>query len=374
MAKDISVHIISFSIPVPANFGGVIDVFFKLKALKNAGVKIHLHCFQYDRKPNSILNEYCETVNYYKRNTGFKSTLHILPYIVYSRISETLIDNLLKDDYPIIFEGLHSCYYLNDERLKNRVKIYRESNIEHNYYFNLAKSTNNIRKKTFYLLESLKLRLYQKQIRFADHALVVSQKDCQYLKDKFPNKDIIYLPSFHGNSKVVSKEGSGNYVLYHGNLSVEENVVAALYLIDIFKNVDIPFIVAGLSPDESIYRAAKDISNIKIIDSPNEEDMHQLIENAQINILYTAQATGLKLKLLNVLYQGRHVLVNSKIVSGTGIGNLCSIADNKQEMIEKLNYLFNKPFSKEDIFDRENFLTISYNDKTNAKKLISLLG
>ena len=34
-------HIISFDVPYPANYGGVIDVFYKLKALHAEGIKIH---------------------------------------------------------------------------------------------------------------------------------------------------------------------------------------------------------------------------------------------------------------------------------------------------------------------------------------------
>ena len=53
-------HIVSFSVPFPANYGGVIDVFYKLKALHKAGMKIHLHCYQYDRSEAPELNTYCE--------------------------------------------------------------------------------------------------------------------------------------------------------------------------------------------------------------------------------------------------------------------------------------------------------------------------
>ena len=40
-------HIISLDIPFPANYGGVIDIFYKLKSLSNLGVEIILHCFEY---------------------------------------------------------------------------------------------------------------------------------------------------------------------------------------------------------------------------------------------------------------------------------------------------------------------------------------
>ena len=35
---DKHLHIVSFSIPYPANYGGVIDVFYKLVALHKAGI------------------------------------------------------------------------------------------------------------------------------------------------------------------------------------------------------------------------------------------------------------------------------------------------------------------------------------------------
>ena len=53
--SDLHLHIISFDIPYPANYGGVIDVYYKAKALSEKGVKVHLHCFQYGRKPSMVL-------------------------------------------------------------------------------------------------------------------------------------------------------------------------------------------------------------------------------------------------------------------------------------------------------------------------------
>ncbi|MCK5838529.1 MAG: glycosyltransferase family 1 protein, partial [Bacteroidales bacterium] len=144
---DKHLHIISFNVPYPPNYGGVIDVFYKLKALHREGVKIHLHCFKYDRATSEKLLNYCVTVNYYNRKTGLLSAVSTKPYIVSSRRSEKLITNLLKDNHPILFEGLHSCYYIDDKRLQSRKKIYRESNIEHLYYYNLFKVEKKLTSK-----------------------------------------------------------------------------------------------------------------------------------------------------------------------------------------------------------------------------------
>src|ERR1035437_7431390 len=126
---EVHLHVIWFSIPYPPNYGGAIDFFYKIRSLHSAGVKVHLHCFSYDREPSPDLEQYCYETHYYPRKTGLFSALTWKPYIVFSRRSDKLLGMLLKDDYPILFEGLHSCYYLSHPSLKNRLRVYRESNI-----------------------------------------------------------------------------------------------------------------------------------------------------------------------------------------------------------------------------------------------------
>src|SRR6187402_2760586 len=108
-------HIISFDVPFPANYGGVIDVFYKLKALHAQGIKIHLHCFEYGRAEARSLESICEKVYYYKRSMDKKLLFNPLPFVVITRSSEKLVENLLRDKHPILFEGLHSCFHLSDE-------------------------------------------------------------------------------------------------------------------------------------------------------------------------------------------------------------------------------------------------------------------
>jgi len=368
---DKHLHIVAFSIPYPANYGGVIDVFYKLKALHKAGIKIHLHCYQYDRPETTALNKYCESVNYYSRNTGIAAQFSFRPYIVESRQSDKLLKNLLTDQHPILFEGLHSCFYLNHSSLQGRMLIYRESNIEHHYYYNLFKSEKSPGKKLFYLLESLKLRWYQKQLKHATKMLVVSQTDQEYLAAKFPGKAVIYLPSFHGNNEVKSMAGRGDYVLYHGNLSVGENALAAEYLVkEVFNDITIKLKIAGLNPSDSLRNLVSGYKNIELIANPPQEEMETLIKNAQINVLVTFQATGLKLKLLNTLYNGRWMLVNQEMLAGTGLENLCEIAGSAAEMKNKITSLFNTPFDPKQVIARAELLQQRFSDETNAKMLI----
>lgn len=49
--------------------------------------------------------------------------------------------------------------------------------------------------------------------------------------------------------------------------------------------------------------------------------MNELIANAQVCLLNATQPTGMKLKLINALTTGRHVVASPVIVSGTDLEN-----------------------------------------------------
>lgn len=372
---DKHLHIISFDIPYPPNYGGVIDVFYKIKTLSELGVKIHLHCIEYPGRDRSDeLNKYCEEVHYYSRKTGLKSALSLKPYIVNSRKSERMVENLIKDDYPILFEGLHSCFYINDRRLKNRYKIYRESNIEHRYYFNLFKVDHGLFKKLYFLMASLKLRFYQRVLKHANLMLAVSKKDTEYLKRHFKKNSATHLPSFHANNHLNIKTGRGEYALYHGNIEVPENEYAATFLVnEVFKGCMFPLVIAGMNPPEKVARLVANHENVELIPNPDDEKMFDLIRNAHVNILVTFQATGLKLKLLNTLYNGRYCLVNNEMLEGTALRELCEIANTGEELKEKLRNLFGKDFTEEQFQLREKILQDNYDNLTNGRRLIKMI-
>jgi hypothetical protein len=372
---DRYLHIISFDIPYPPNYGGVIDVFYKIRHLHQNGIRIILHCFEYPgRERKKELEAYCDKIFYYPRLLGLKSALSFKPYIVASRRSEKLVINLLKDDHAILFEGLHSCYYINDPRLKNRFKIYRESNIEHRYYFNLFRVSKNLFSRFYFFNASLKLRLYQKVLRHASLMLVVSQEDTGYLKSHFPGNRVEYLPSFHANNDLNPLPGKGQYALYNGNIEVPENAHAVKYLIkEVFSKTDIPFKVAGMNPPLQIRELVAKTNRVELIENPDDQAMFELIRNAHVNILVTFQATGLKLKLLNTLYKGRYCLVNDKMLNGTGLDELCEIGNTPGELTAKLKELFHKEFLESEISKRRQILEERYSNEKNAQRLIRMV-
>ena len=105
-------HIVALNIPFPANYGGAIDIYYKVKALHEIGYTIHLHCFEYGRKRAEQLNSICESVHYYPRKMHWVNLLSKTPFIVKSRTSTQLLDNLIAKPFPIIYEGLQAAPFL----------------------------------------------------------------------------------------------------------------------------------------------------------------------------------------------------------------------------------------------------------------------
>ena len=369
---DKHLHVISFDVPYPANYGGVIDVLFKVKALAKLGVKIHLHCFQYGRNESDELNEFCEDVYYYKRHTTRSYLFRRRPYIVVTRSSNELMKRLLRDDHPILFEGLHTCLYLEDERLVKRFKVVRTHNIEHDYYRNLAAVEKDFFKKYYFLNEMSKLERFERTLCNAQAVAAISKADATYLNGRYPN--VHHISAFHPNNSVEISNGLGTYCLYHGSLEIGENNQAALYLIrKVFSQTNIPLIIAGNRPSKELKAEAAKHDNVEIRTGLNTEDIHNLISEAQINVLPTFQATGIKLKLLAALYMGRHCLVNSHMVNNTGLEPLCRVEDTDKRMSQAVQSLFVQEFDGIEVKKRQAILNSQFCNAVTARKLYKVI-
>lgn len=198
-------HIVSFDIPYPANYGGVIDVFFRIKALSERGVKIHLHCFEYGREHSEYLESFCHSVNYYKRESRVSKLFNPVPYIVCSRDCEELRNNLLKDDYPILLEGLHCCGILTHDEFKDRNIIVRAHNVEHENYEQLAKVEVDAKKKLYLKQEVTKLKDFEYVLHKAKAILAISQKDYEYFSEKY--KNVHKVTAYNAYTEVDILEG-----------------------------------------------------------------------------------------------------------------------------------------------------------------------
>jgi len=374
MSSERHLHIICLDVPYPVDYGGVFDLFYKIKSLSEAGIHIHLHCFEYGRGQQKELEKYCVEVNYYSRETGLKGFSYGVPYIVGSRANKILLQRLLEDDYPVLMEGMHCTYFLHSGQLPAKRCVVRLHNVEHEYYQQLAETSRSFFKKLYFRYESKALKKYEANLANKTSFLTVTEKDRNTMIERFGYKTVDFLPLFLPQYESFWSPQQGNYCLYHGNLSVPENDEAVRWLIaEVFNDLDIPFVIAGKNPLASLENLAHAQKHTCLVANPTEHEMLDLIKKAQVHILPSMNSTGIKLKLVNALYNGKHCVVNTAGVEGTGLDDCCAIANSAAEMKVLIRKVFHQPFTREMFDERAKILGSIFNNKANAQRLIGLI-
>lgn len=367
-------HIVTHDVPYPADYGGVFDLFWKIKALHQKGVQIHLHCFTQGRPPQDELNRYCFSVQYYPRKKNISRFSLKLPFIVNSRVDQNLLSNLENDRHPVLLEGIHCTYYLNKGQLKNRKVVVRLHNAEFVYYRELARLEKNIFKKLYYSIESRLLKKIEQEIASTACLLAVSRTDEELYKKVFDAKDIHYLPVFIPFNKSAGMQGKGCYCLYHGNLSVNENEKAAEWLVkEVFSSLGLPLVIAGKDPSAALEKLIHSHQNCCLVANPSEAELQDLVGKAHINVLPSFNSTGIKLKLLYALAYGRHCLVNEAAAAGSGLSTYCHIEGDEAAFSARSKTLYEQEFSADELEKRNQLWQQEFNNELNAEKLMQFL-
>ncbi|WP_133531957.1 hypothetical protein [Flavobacterium dankookense] len=364
------IHIISFDNPFPPDFGGVIDVFFKVKALHEIGFTIYLHCFYQDRNVVSDeLKAITQRVFLYKKNRNPFFLFSKFPFPVVCRFRDELTRNIATIDAPILFEGLHTTMILQKTNLANK-KFLRLHNIESNFYAGMSKNETNYFKKIAYHFASKKFIEYQKTIPNFDHTFSLSCFENDIVKSM--TDSVSYIPVFHGNS-IKNIDGFGKYALYHGDLRLADNKKAAKFLIKVFKNIpDYQLIIASSNGKKLVEKKSKNQSNVTFFELQNDAQLNNLFLNAHINVMLSFQKSGTKLKVINALFKSRFCLINHNMVDDEQVLNLCELANSKEEFISKINQLKLKSFQES---ERRNLVLESVlSDIDNAKKIEKIIG
>jgi hypothetical protein len=365
-------HIVCLDAPGPPDYGGAIDMFFKIKALARTGKKIILHYFAYNPTRNAKgLENDCVAIYTYHRKSVFQALPLVQPFIIQSRLNSDLIKRLNGDNYPILLEGLHCAGVIQGLNNPDRV-IIRMHNEEASYYHHLAQTEKSYIKKQYFKQESKLLRKYQQNMSKQMKLATLSASDMDIFQREYGFRSLAFIPCFIPWYQLSANHGRGNYCLYHGNMLVSENEEAAIWLVqNVFSRSDIPLIIAGKGISDRLAAVAKQYNNVSLLPDPQIEQIDELIKNAQINVLPSMNGTGVKLKLLNALLNGRHCITNFNGIKGSQIEQGLSIVDSVQEWRQEVKKLMSKDFLSGEIKTREPILAL-YDNKVNAEKLNAL--
>lgn len=365
-------HIVCLDAPAPPSYGGAIDMYYKIIALSDSGKKISLHYFNYSKKRNiDSIKKYCLEVYSYKRKNFLQTFPFTKPFIVASRINHDLIRRLNQDRHPILLEGIHCAGIIKKIHNPERV-VLRIHNDEAIYYKNLAKTEKNWLKQIYFLLESVLLNKFQKGLKKNIKLAALSLADINFYQRKYSFTSLHFIPCFIPWQSLHTMRGMGTYCLYHGNMEISENEAAAEWLIkNVFSSINTPFIIAGRSISKSLHSMGKTYKHITLISNPSIDELDALIRNAHVNILPSFNNTGVKLKLIHALFEGRFCLSNDSGIKGSGLTNEVLIANDPESIQSHIEALFKREFTEKDIAERKAIVTI-YNNKVNAEKLNEL--
>ena len=150
-----------------------------------------------------------------------------------------------------------------------------------------------------------------------------------------------------------------------------ENEKAALWLLEhVFDTLKVPFVIAGKDPSPALQRQAYAQSHTCLVENPSEKEMQDLIGKAHVHVLPSFNATGIKLKVINALYNGRHCVVNEAAVHGSGLEEACYVGANAAELKRIVNGLYLQPFSAEDLQLRHTLLDNMFCNTKNAQQMV----
>ena len=110
MYQGKKLHFISMDVPFPPNYGGVIDVFYKLKAFNQLGVEIYLHLFGFNETESDVLRKYAKEVYFYPIHQKPYYIFQKYPISVKSRDSKLLYERIKSLKAPIFFESLKTTF------------------------------------------------------------------------------------------------------------------------------------------------------------------------------------------------------------------------------------------------------------------------
>ncbi|MFX5252872.1 hypothetical protein ABTD06_19170, partial [Acinetobacter baumannii] len=87
----------------------------------------------------------------------------------------------------------------------------------------------------------------------------------------------VFLPDW----ELSTQTGMGSYCLYHGDLSVEANEKAAIWLLkNVFNDLKLPFVIAGKNPSDKLNELAHSQQHTCLVANPAEKELQDMIAKA----------------------------------------------------------------------------------------------
>lgn len=350
--QDKRILIVAGFFPYPADFGGALDVYGKMSALKKLGYTVDIACTcKTHPLPEHLaeVKEVADRIYIVKRENRLIDMLSFKPLQAVSR----------KELKNISFEGRYDLAILESENtgivLDNKTfsaanTVIRVHNNEAEYFMQLASSTRSILKKLYYYADALRLRAYsEKMFAKAFRLWFISTDEMNAYRSsaQYPEKaDYLPAPLLQDN---VKQDLKSRTVLFIGSLFMPNNINAIdWYLENVHNRIAAEvegyvFMIVGSTGDADIEQIKKQFSGYRNIDlRTNVPDLTDIYRQAGVFINPMQYGTGVKLKSVNAIANGLP-LVSTHIGSeGMGLieGEMFFGADTPDGFYRAIKHIF----------------------------------
>lgn len=370
--------------PYPADHGGRVDTWGRIKVLAELGWKIHLVvCGKQLPSPGDIevVYRYVDKIKLCDRRSKLTDLLHSIPMQAQSR-KELKHVNIDEDYDYVLLEGDYVYPILKNPLIKHANVILRVHNDEAIYFKALARSTKNIIHKLYYLMESYKFSTLQKKmLQKVDKYLFISNKEFEEFQRRHPSAKSLFLPPPVTKETFLASTFQTKHVVFIGSLFMPNNREAIEWYLEhihplMLQEPDYKFIVAGNSRKQSLnWLQSFDMTNVVVHDTP--ESLDEIYKSGYVFVNPMQNGAGVKLKTIEAIQNGLPVISTSIGYEGTGLvhNEHIMVADSPEEFYFRVKQMFDNPILAKDLLESsQQYIRTHYNHKEVLKSYINSLN
>lgn len=325
-------------LPYPANTGGRIVVYNRIRQLNKQGNRIHLISIVDNMEELELLEikKICDDVTLIDRNKNkVKNFIKSIrtPYCVASRTFSEItnkVDNLINNRLcDVVFcEFPQMALNIMDLKSINQCKcVLSLHNIESNSMDSLASSIGNKIKRFIYKFESRRLRVIEDKIaatELFDAVCFVSDNDLGLFKQRYPGyAGKLWLSPIGANECETYRKTAASNIICVGKMNYPPNIAGVIWLANkVMPKVlnEIPnamFYIVGKDPTDEV----KKLANSYVVVTGTVDSVREYYEKADVTVLPIFEGGGVKTKLIEAASYKVPIVSTSFGVLGTIFGD-----------------------------------------------------
>ncbi|WP_175400847.1 glycosyltransferase [Clostridium pasteurianum] len=362
IGDEMNIIFISMELPYPANSGGRIYTWERLKQIQKHSNNIFLYTLAENSEKVELekIKEVCSEVNIYRRENKYKNAILNLfkPYSVVSRYNKNMyydIEKIIASEKKVdliiidIPEMILNCPVNN-----NIPKIITQHNIEFKVFQSIYKNSKNYIHKAIFYIEYIKMKRFEDKIyksNLINGFTFISEKDAEVFQNMYNIKRYNITPQgydvdFNNEKKITINDGC-KIILFTGKMNYQPNVQAVeWFCTNIFPHIkekvkNLKFYIVGKKPTDEV----KKLANDDIIVTGEVESVEPYIHKADLVVIPLKSGGGVKIKLFEALGNGKIVVTTSKGIEGTKFKDKIHVilANDEEGFINQCSKILSNP-------------------------------